>query len=60
MEITRIKTTGQIVHPIHKIDGSRTMVLFPFATKSNRGRLGMCQPVKNENLVTERGMGYAG
>lgn len=60
MEITRIKKTGEIVHKIHKVDGSRTMVLFPFDSKSNRGKRGVCQPVINENLVTEQGIGYAG
>lgn len=54
MKIVRMKKTGQMVHEVHKVDSNHTMVLFPFTGISRRGNRGVCQPVRNDNLVVER------
>lgn len=53
-KITRVKKTGKIVYPIGKADSMHTLCLFPFEFVSKKGGRGVVQPVKNDNLVTDR------
>lgn len=54
MNVTRMKKTGKIVYEMGKCDNNHTSVLFPFGRKTRKGKLGVCQPVRNENLKNEK------
>lgn len=54
MFIARMKKTGKIGYEMGKCGSNHTMILFPFDKKSTNGRLGVCQPVKNENVKIEK------
>lgn len=53
-KITRIKKTGKVVYPVGKADSMHTFCLFPFGFVSKNGSRGVVQPVKNDNLITDR------
>ena len=54
LEVTRIKKTGQIVHPIGPQGSGYTLCLFPRDSKTRAGNMGVVQTVKNENLTKDR------
>ena len=54
MEITRLKKTRQIVYPMGAAGSNHTLVLFPFSRNAKSGQRGHIQPVRNDNLITDR------
>ena len=56
LEVTRVKKTRQIVYPLSKAGFNHTLCLFPFKQKTKKGNWGVAQAVRNDNLVTDRGI----
>jgi len=54
IDVTRVKKTGKIVYNMGKAGSNHTWCLFPFGHTSKSGNRGHIQPVRNENLITDR------
>ena len=62
ISVTRIKKTGQIVHPIGPAGSNHTLCLFPFTQtttytngfKMRPAKRGAVQAVRNDNLKRDR------
>ena len=54
MYIARMKKTGRIGYDMGKCGNNHRMILFPFDKPSHDGKLGVCQPVRDENVRVEK------
>lgn len=54
LEVTRLKSTKEIVQPITSVSPGYTLCLFTFDKISKNGNRGHIQPVRNDKLQTDR------